>query len=126
MFHYMARSVWEAVNVVEDGTGTIHLAMFHRKSNVGRHWPPMAWRFEFDDTACTTLVRPEQLAAIPEMTSRLPLQDQIAAVLRGGSQSVTEIASGTDLKEATVRTTLNRYHNRFTKDGNKWGLLSDR
>ena len=126
MFHYMARSVWEAVNVVEDGTGTIHLAMFHRKSNVGRHWPPMAWRFEFDDTACTTLVRPEQLAAIPEMTSHLSVQDQIAAVLRGGSRTVGDICAEADLKENTVRGTLRRYRSRFVKNGEQWGLLSNR
>jgi hypothetical protein len=86
----------------------------------------MAWRFEFDDTACTTLVRPEQLAAIPEMTSHLSVQDQIAAVLRGGSRTVGDICAEADLKENTVRGTLRRYHNRFVKNGEQWGLLSNR
>ncbi len=125
MFRYMARSVWE-IRGAQDGD-TIHVAAFHEKANMGRKFPPLAWRFDFDDAARTLVVTQERAAAVAEFSEHLPLQDQVAAVLHQ-PRTEADIAAELDAKEATIHRILYRYKDkRFVRQGDgRWALQSDR
>ena len=100
MFTYMARSVWEIVSAC-DGDA-VHVAAFHRKSNVGRKWPAIAWRFEHDDTARTTQVVSEEPDAVAEFSARLAPRDRIIDLLRSGKRTAGDIAAELDIEERII------------------------
>jgi hypothetical protein len=122
VFTYMGRSAWEIVGCQD--ADTVHVAAFHRKCNMGKKWQPMAWRFEFDDTARTLRVATEEIDAVGEFAARQTLTDQVGSLLIHGSATVKDIAAQLDLKENAVRSILNRHRNRFVKVGDEWGLLA--
>jgi len=123
MFRYMARSVWEIRGCQDENT--VHVAAFHDKANMGRKFPPLAWRFDFDDEKRTLVVSQERAANVVEFSEHMPLQEQIAAIL-GQPRGVADIAAELDAKEETIQRVLTRYRHRRFEKGNdgKWALLS--
>lgn len=118
-----ARSTWEIRQASSTGDGSIHIALFNRKSNDGplararglavRFEPGLVYWVDEDITD-------------DELASQLSLADRLARVLREQEEaSVRELAEAVGASDAVVRTTLNRNSNRFESVGRgTWRLIS--
>jgi len=124
------RSIWEVRSTSETESNAFRVGLYHRKSNNGRLWKPMGYEFRFDTEA--TFIRRTDIMDVRELAEGVSLADQIAAVLRHEAQSVFALAeellpaaSTPEKAQATIRTTLNRYKDRFVRVGEKWGLTAE-
>lgn len=103
----LARSEWEIRRTDEDEeTGHLTLALYHRKNNRGRRYPPIGLRFEFADDAVR--LRSYDLADEPSLLGRTSLTYRIQQILRDGAQDVDAIAETSQAKPDAVRQALNR------------------
>ncbi|MBT9133114.1 MAG: hypothetical protein DDT33_01645 [Firmicutes bacterium] len=108
----------------------MEIGLYHRKCNVGRLQKPFGLRIDYfeDDHQPSILFSRSDIREVPGLAEGLTLQDQIAAVLRHGAMTITEIASEISANPGSVKTKLYQYKNRFVMadpEGKKWGLLSN-
>lgn len=121
-WHNSARSTWnlKLASTSPDGQ-TLHLAAFHRKSNLGRLRPPVGIKVEFDgDRVYFTNV---DAATIDEVADKLPLWQRIRTVVRTGPQTLAAIAS--ELNHDNVESldrVVRRHKGLFTRVAGKDGV----
>lgn len=136
----LARLVWAAEKVQEEGDEKSTIALTNTKSNNGRLHKRRGYRVEFanDDDGRVMAITYTlcDIRDMPEFRGKLTQQDQLAAVLRqnnGGPLTPQEIADclqadGITWAESTIRTVLGRYRDMFVQladsDGRSrlWGL----
>jgi hypothetical protein len=101
------------------------LGLYHTKANDSEEMPPQALRVTHADDGSIAY---ERLDALPsELTRPLTMADRIASVLAAGHADVDDIALEIDAEPHTIRTTLNRYKQRFNKlPSGLWELLPER
>lgn len=116
----IARSAFEVRAHAEEEKNYIDIALYHRKSNNGKHWHSMGWQVTFGEEA--TYFKPKDMMSVPELAAGATQKEQIKAVLRGGSQFQPVIADRTGIPDNQVRAILSRYKTDFVKDGERWGL----
>ena len=122
----LARNVWELRAVPADNGITI--ALYHRKANNTRLYKPIGIKLQWSDE--TLSFRRTSVLDEPYFVIGMPIQDQIAAVLRDGAKTTAEIAELVGKPKDTVLRILNRFKgNRFVQVLNagttlvRWGLM---
>jgi hypothetical protein len=118
----LARSVYELKGTPVDGQDA-HMALFHRKVNVGSLQPPLGIKVVHEADAVRFS---REDIGDPGLVTGLSHGTRITKLLRGGSASVSDIAEELDISEGIVRVTLNRGKGKqFVKltDGS-WGLAA--
>ncbi len=121
-----ARNIFEIKATQELGEDATEIGLFHRKANNGRLLKPLGYRFSFiDDEA--VIVESIDVKENGVLASELPLKDKIVALLRSGPMKAPDIATELDVKESSVRGTLNRYKDKiFAKlMDNVWGISTN-
>lgn len=89
----------------------VSVGMFNRKNNDDRLMEPAAFRFWFQDDLVQTVISPatiDDIADDPELASKLPLKDRIAAVVRREPQTIVVIADQINSTVANVSKTVSR------------------
>lgn len=115
-FSNLVRVSWE---VRREGNT---LGLYQRKNNLGRMHEPLGFQIETTDERCTVL--DADLFEEPELAAGLPLVAQIQnALTLQPSQTVKDLALRLGSKEASIRTTLHRYKQKFLAYDGKWETL---
>jgi hypothetical protein len=118
----LARSVWELKGTPVEGQDA-HMALFHRKVNVGAIQQPIGIKVQHHDEG--VVFSREQIQDAGLVTG-LSHGSRIVKLLSDGALNVGEIAEELDIAEAIVRVTLNRGKEKtYVKlsDG-RWGLAA--
>jgi len=119
-FTNSASNIFEVKKAQECGDGFIDIAFSHYECNLGPKIEPIGFKLEFskDDTRITR----QNVANTPALEGVLPIRQQCKQALGSGTLTVKEIAEATGQNEGSIKTTLNRYKDTFTKEGEKWRL----
>jgi hypothetical protein len=123
---FLARSTWELRQGKErESDGTMHLGLFHRKSNLSREHQPIGLRYTNEDGRLVYWQREPITEASLEKSLSQP--DRIAAALReAGPLSDVDLADYTGIDISTLRAVLSRAmkKGRFAKSETtkKWAL----
>jgi hypothetical protein len=110
-----ARCVWnlKLASTSPDGQ-TLHLAAFHRKSNLGRLRPPVGIRAQFDGGR--VYFESADVTTMDEVAASLPLWQRIRGIVKAGPQTLATIAS--ELKYDNVESidrTVRKHKGLFTR-----------
>lgn len=97
----LARNVWELRWAEETPEDALLVGLYHRKTNRGRLLPPFGLRFVFDGDV--TRVQSADLTEVARLQERAGLTHGIRSLLRGGSQTVAQLAETLEAKEDTVQ-----------------------
>ena len=100
----LARNIWELRKADEDGGPDLVIAAFHRKSNAGRLYPPLGFRFTFHE-GMTTL-HAHDIGQQPELLARASLAFRIRVALAGGALTAAEVAEAIEAPEQSVAAKL--------------------
>ncbi len=117
-----ARNIFTIKSAKEDDQDSVEIAVVHTKFNNGGRVQPFGYKYSFYDDG--TIVEPVNVTENATLSSGLPMQYQIAGLLKRGGLSVKDIAAELGADPDTVRRTLNRYKDsKFTAlMDNHWGL----
>ena len=124
----MPRANFRVTASHEPGSGQFVIDLKHTKSNNGRRLRDRGFEVDFTDGAVT--FSSANIPDVPGLSEGLSLSQRIAAALNMGGTTVKELAQDLDIREETVRTTLNRNKEKLfvqfgTEPGNmKWGNLT--
>lgn len=128
-YHNSARLTWN-VKLRHEEDNTVHLGLFMRKANDDRPAQPRGLRITFEGTDGPVRFANEGLDS--EWDSERSHAELIRRELRGGQQSVKELAEDLELSEAAIRMTLNQRMNDDVQKLSKspdgtfyWGLAAD-
>ena len=122
MYRNLPRIVWQMKR--DEDSNTVGLIP-NKINTLGERPKPFALNLEINETSIRYVSA--DMASVPTLSKKLSMSDRIAAVLRGGALEVQEIAEELDVKEADVRTPLNRGKNkRFVQNvvSGTWGLMA--
>lgn len=123
---FLARSTWELRQGKErEADGTMHLGLFHRKSNLSREQAPIGLRYVNEDGAAVWWQREPITEASLEKSLSQP--ERITAALReAGPMSDVDLAEYTGIDIGVLRAVLSRgmKNGRFAKGlaTKKWAL----
>lgn len=113
-WHASARSTWNIKTPSESPDGSVvKLALFNRKSNLGRKQSPLGLSVAFD-TDRVEFQRTD-VGSIDGMADSLPLWRRMVSLLKTGPQTVATLASETGKTPDTVDRTARRYKELFAK-----------
>lgn len=106
-WHNLARSTWYLKRSEEgEGEEQIRIAAYNRKANLGPKRQPIGWTIDFSDERATfTCCDP---AESPELAEKMPLRQRLVAALRGGAQTIADLAEQLDAKQDSVKKNLER------------------
>ncbi|MBI3109309.1 MAG: AAA family ATPase [Candidatus Rokubacteria bacterium] len=119
----LARNIWELRKADEDGGADLVIAAFHRKSNAGRLYPPLGFRFIFREGM--TSLHAHDIGQAPDLLARTSLAFQIQKTLVPGAQTVADLVEATGSTKDTVARTLRRLRGAgkvIPLDEGRWGL----
>lgn len=105
---FLARSTWELRQGKDrEPDGTMHLGLFHRKSNLSREQPPVGLRYVNEDGRSVYWRREEITEASLEKS--LTQSGRIYSALReAGPMTVEQIQERTGIEEPSIRVVLSR------------------
>ena len=113
-------NIFEVKKSQENGQDTANIALLHYKCNLGTKLGPVGFRFEFQpDRVGVTC---QDISGMPQLSTTEPIRQQCKQALAQGPLTVKEIAGIIGFKEDSIKTTLNRNKDTFTKEGDKWLL----
>lgn len=107
----------------------LDVALYHRKSNDGRHHRDMALSVFFEGENGRIAVDPADMSEIPDLAARTPLSARIRAMLERNKASTRELAAELEVPPQLVDTTLRRMAGvvsltpAMPRDTREWGLL---
>jgi hypothetical protein len=119
----LARNIWELRKADEDAGADLVIAAFHRKSNAGRLYPPLGFRFTFHEGM--TSLHAHDIGQAPDLLARTSLAFQIQKALAHGAQTVAALVEETSSTKDTVARTLRRLRGAgkvISLDKERWGL----
>jgi hypothetical protein len=122
MYRNLPRIVWQMKR--DEDSNTVGLIP-NKINTLGERPKPFALNLEINEDSIRYVSA--DMASVPTLSKKLSMPDRIASVLRGGALSVQGIAEELDVKEADVRTPLNRGKNkRFVQNvvSGTWGLMA--
>lgn len=111
----------------EPGSDQFVIGLKHTKSNNGKRLMDRGFQVGFTDGSVT--FSPANIPDVPGLSEDLGLSQRIAAALNIGGKTVKELAQDLEIREESVRTTLNRHKGKLfvqigTEPGRmKWGNL---
>jgi len=120
-----SRQIFQSLVSHEAGENEINVGLFHRKSNEDKLFPPIGFRFFFDENLIR--VEREDVRGVEGLLEHLALSQKILEVLKEGSMSLAELADSLEVPRSNVAITLSRLKNKgqVTKLGEKkWGLAA--
>lgn len=107
----------------------IDVALYHRKSNDGRHARPIGLSVQFDEEGI--VFKQGELSDVPDLAARTPLSQRIRDQLKRGAMSTKDLAVELDAKEDSVYRTVKRMEGVVLLEGGRgrgnvsqWGLSS--
>ncbi len=122
-FEALARTIYEVAGYHSEDD-SLYVALYHRKSNLGRLQPPMAFRFQFQENAVSFFR--EDIHNIPDAQAERPLTVQVRELLLdSGAMAVKDIAESLDSNANTIRAVLSRLRNSGVVTrlpGHKWAI----
>ena len=122
MYRNLPRIVWQMKR--DEDSNTVGLIP-NKINTLGERPKPFALNLEINEDSIRYVSA--DMASVPTLSKKLSMPDRIASVLRGGALSVQGIAEELGVKEADVRTPLNRGRNkRFVQNvaTGTWGLMA--
>ena len=118
-----ARSVWEVKG--EENEDTFDIGLFHRKSNLSKKSPPLAFRIAYEENAPVgiTWFDPK---SVPEFVERMTTNQRILMALRRGKLSSAKLTELLEVKRNTIDAAIKRLQkaNKIIGDSKEWMLLS--
>jgi hypothetical protein len=121
-WHNSARSTWFATASDSRDNEILRVALFHRKSNLGRLRPPTGFDITFSEDR--TVFRRANPASNPDFAAQLSVRQRMAYLLKGGSLDADRIAEELGADVETVKRTVRRYKDKFVViKGGRIGLL---
>jgi hypothetical protein len=127
-WHNEARATFEVIRQQDEEASDIDIGLYNRKANDAKLLMPIGLKLRF--TKSTTWFEKMDLTeADTKLTSQLPDSVRIEQYLLEENRStISAIAEALDIRDGTVRTTLNRYRGKkFVRwdDGSKeWSAMS--
>lgn len=103
-FWNYARSIWEIATQQEEGTDTLEIGLYHRKSNVSGLHKPFGIKFNFD--YLRTHISLSDIRDSPVLLERATVKIRILELLKEDALPVEKIAEALDIKEGYVRKEL--------------------
>ena len=95
------------------GAGELSIGLYNRKANIGPLRAAVGFRIAFNHTRTAfTRVDPRD---VDELATSLPLWQRVASELRGGPQTIVQLAEGLDAKVDSITKATERKKNVFTK-----------
>ena len=89
------------------------IALFHRKSNVGRLAAPLGYTFTF--TADRTTLRTTNLATVPDLAEKLPLWQRVREIVKYGPLTLARLAKDLEANVETLDRTVRRRRDVFAR-----------
>ena len=113
-WHNGARSTWNVKTANQaPGAGELSIGLFNRKANIGPLRAAVGFRIAFNETRTTfTRVDPRD---VEELAVSLPLWQRVASELRGGPQTLIQLAEGLDAKVDSIEKATKRKTKLFTR-----------
>ncbi len=102
-----ARQMWFA-GADESTINPKMVALFCRKANLDKLFPPVTYRIEWTDSGTCEFSR-ANITDSAELSGKLSVREQIYQLLRSGPRTVTQISEETGIETNTVTQTINRY-----------------
>jgi len=123
MWEAGARSVWEIQG--QEDEDWFDIALFHRKANLSKKFPPQGYRLTYQDGAPVKISwhNPKDVA---EFIDKMPVTDRVIELLKTeGALPLEEIAEELEVSPNSARVAVHRLKKkgRVTKVGKNWGLL---
>lgn len=127
-----SRAQFELKKQQDTGSDKLEWALFHRKQNSGRRMKPLGIGVEYhyaDEPRVkldSITFKEINVLANPELAQGCALKDVVYRALLSGAMTQGELAAATHAKEASLRSTLNRYKGKlFVKvEGDRWGVVA--
>jgi len=88
------------------GENITEVAIYQRKANLKGFRPPMAYSLRFEDER--TIIRRADIADIPELAGKLSIPQRMAAMLRRGPMTTSELAAELEVDDSYIRTVIGR------------------
>ena len=124
-FTYYARNIFELCRGEDDYSDTLHLAMFHRESNLGKRLSPMGFCLQFNDSTGAIIVEREPVS-VSEFSQKLNTQARILEALKSGAVEIKELAASLEVPQNNCRVAISRLarQGKVVKVGKAWGLAA--
>lgn len=124
MFTYFARSIHELSRSESLEENELHVALFHRWSNLTGLHKPIGLGFKYNGNY--TFVESETVD-YAQFREKVTGQEMILALLKHGAKTPKEIAEDLEMKEASIRVLLSRLGKggKIVQVDKKWGLKAD-
>jgi hypothetical protein len=124
--HNIARSAYKIRHVQNPGESDLYIGLYHTKANEGPRLKPRGFHLQFDGDEFTlkkVTFGYLDISEVPELADELPIRDRLCTLLSRAPMTITEMAEELGKPEASIRTVLYRYRDRyFVKLGNQWEL----
>ena len=116
-----ARSVWEVRG--EEEEDTFNIGLFHRKSNLSKKSPPLAFRITYENNLPVNITWHDP-KSIPEFMERMGVNQRILEMLKRGRFSTEELVETLDAKRNTIDAAVRRLKksDNITGDSKGWML----
>lgn len=113
-WHNLARMTWFVERAEECGDpSTLTITCHNRKANIGPLRPSVAYEFHFTDDRIT--VRRVDVAAVADLSDKVPLWQRMVSELRGGPMTQVALAEALGAKQDTIKRTVSRSTKLFTR-----------
>ena len=100
-----ARSVWEVKGQEDDDS--LDIALFHRKANLSRKFPPQGYRLSYKDDLPTD-VRWHNPRDVAEFVERMSTNDRILDALKSGAMTTDALVEQLEVPRNNARVALHR------------------
>lgn len=106
------RSLWFGA-AQATGTDRLVVGLYHRKNNLGRLYPAVAFQLDFE--ASHTVVSRCNLAAVQELAERLPIWQRMKTALTAGPKTLAALAADLGRTVDTLDRTVRRKNGLFVR-----------
>ena len=111
-WHNSARMTWYIKRQRANGSSSVDIALFNRKSNDGAQLEkPIGLRFHFSEDSTT--INPIDVAATPELEAQTYLRDRMARAVSDGAKTAHELAEKLEVPLNTIVQTAKRWDGRL-------------
>ena len=100
-----ARSVWEVKGQEDDDI--LDIALFHRKANLSRKFPPQGYRLTYKDDLPVD-VRWHNPKDVAEFVERMSTNDRILDALKGGAMTMDALVEQLEIPRNNARVAVHR------------------
>jgi len=111
-WHNSARMTWYVKRERANGTSSVDVGLYNRKSNDGAlRAQPIGLHFEFSDS--TTTVSSRDVADVPQLEAQTLLRDRMTRAVREGAKTAADLAEELEVPVNTIIQTAKRWDGRL-------------